>query len=145
MEKLQTLLEQLYNNLLDLGTILDEEQKLLCAGRINGSALQQITEKKSSLLATMQYLEEGRHKEENRIRLQAPYDLDGELNQLWDNIQNMTQSLHNKNQHNGLLLKQHIAYTNEALDVLKPRHTQSLYGPDGYSKNKSISGRKISI
>ncbi|MDX5630697.1 MULTISPECIES: flagellar export chaperone FlgN [unclassified Brenneria] len=145
MEKLQTILDKLLHNLNDLQQVMSDEQAQLCAGHINSSALQQVTEKKSSLLATMQYLETCRHEEESLKKLQAPYDDMEALAERWQQIQQLTKSLRNKNQHNGMLLNQHISHTDKALEILKPRHGQSLYGPDGQAKGANYSGRKISI
>ncbi|MCV9880395.1 flagellar export chaperone FlgN [Brenneria izbisi] len=145
MEKLQTILDQLLHNLDELQKVMSDEQTQLCAGSINSSALQKITEKKSSLLATMQYLEQCRHEEELAIHLQAPYDRIDALAERWQKVLMLTKNLRDKNQHNGLLLNQHVAHTDKALQILKPRHGQGLYGPDGQAKGTSISGRKISI
>lgn len=145
MEKLQTILDKLLENLNDLEQVMSDEQIQLCAGQINSSALQQITERKSSLLTTMQYLETCRHEEESLNKLQAPYDGRETLAARWQQIQQLTQTLREKNQHNGLLLNQHISHTDKALAILKPRHGQSLYGPDGQAKGANYSGRKISI
>ncbi|MBI0550048.1 flagella synthesis protein FlgN [Pectobacterium parmentieri] len=145
MENLQSILEQLLNNLHDLDTVMSEEQTLLCAGHINNIALQQVTENKTSLLATMQYLENRRHETESILKLQAPYDGIVQLSAYWQQVQELTRRLNDQNKHNGLLLSRHIAYTNEAIDILKPRHGQGLYGPDGQSKVMTVGGRKITF
>ncbi|ACX87646.1 flagellar biosynthesis protein FlgN [Pectobacterium parmentieri] len=145
MENLQSILEQLLNNLHDLDTVMSEEQTLLCAGHINNIALQQVTENKTSLLATMQYLENRRHETESILKLQAPYDGIVQLSAYWQQVQELTRRLNDQNKHNGLLLSRHIAYTNEAIDILKPRHGQGLYGPDGQSKGMTVGGRKITF
>ncbi|AOR65929.1 flagella synthesis protein FlgN [Pectobacterium wasabiae] len=145
MENLQSILEQLLNNLHDLDTVMSEEQTLLCAGHINNIALQQVTENKTSLLATMQYLENRRHETESILKLQAPYDGIVQLSAYWQQVQELTRRLNDQNKHNGLLLSRHIAYTNEAIDILKPRHGQGLYGPDGQSKGVTVGGRKITF
>ncbi|MEH2920940.1 flagella synthesis protein FlgN [Samsonia erythrinae] len=145
MDNLQSILEQLLNNLRELDVVLSEEQTLLCAGHINGIALQQVTDKKTSLLATMQHLETHRHEVEATLNLQAPYRDVEPLSAYWQQIQSLTSSLNDKNKHNGLLLNRHIAYTNEALNILKPRHGQGLYGPDGQAKSVTVGGRKITF
>ncbi|ELX79878.1 flagella synthesis chaperone protein FlgN [Salmonella enterica subsp. enterica serovar Dublin] len=52
----------------DLKTVMDAEQQQLSVGQINGSQLQRITEEKSSLLATLDYLEQQRRLEQNAQR-----------------------------------------------------------------------------
>ncbi|GKW19715.1 flagellar synthesis protein FlgN [Pectobacterium araliae] len=145
MENLQSILEQLLNNLRELDVVMSEEQTLLCAGHINSVALQQVTEKKTSLLATMQHLEVRRHTTESTLKLQAPYDSVEKLSDYWQQVQELTRRLNDQNKHNGLLLNRHIAYTNEAINILRPRHGQGLYGPDGQSKSVIVGGRKITL
>ncbi|ASN86240.1 flagella synthesis protein FlgN [Pectobacterium versatile] len=145
MENLQSILDQLLSNLRELDVVMSEEQTLLCAGHINSIALQQVTEKKTSLLATMQHLEARRHETESTLKLQAPYDGIEKLSAYWQQVQELTRRLNDQNQHNGLLLSRHIAYTNEAINILKPRHGQGLYGPDGQSKGVTVGGRKITF
>lgn len=57
MSRLSEILDQMTVVLNDLKTVMDAEQHHLSSGQINGSALQRITEDKSSLLATPDYLE----------------------------------------------------------------------------------------
>ncbi|MCL6408634.1 flagellar biosynthesis protein FlgN, partial [Dickeya dadantii] len=110
MENLQSILDQLLSNLRELDAVLSEEQTLLCAGYINNIALQQVTERKTSLLATMQHLETRRHESESALTLQAPYDGIEPLSVYWQQVQELTRRLNNQNKHNGLLLSRHIAY-----------------------------------
>ncbi|MDU1298338.1 MAG: flagellar biosynthesis protein FlgN, partial [Enterobacter hormaechei] len=51
MSRLSEILDQMTVVLNDLKTVMDAEQHHLSSGQINGSALQRITEDKSSLLA----------------------------------------------------------------------------------------------
>ncbi|MCW2481306.1 flagella synthesis protein FlgN [Candidatus Symbiopectobacterium sp. NZEC135] len=145
MEKLQATLDAVLENLSQLSGILSEEQTLLCAGHINSVALQKVTDIKSATLATVQYLDKNRQEIEVRLQLQAPYETDTVLFERWQAIQTLTARLHDMNKHNGMLLNQHISYTNEAIAILKPRHGQSLYGPDGQSAGLVIGGRKINL
>ncbi|HAN6476946.1 TPA: flagellar biosynthesis protein FlgN, partial [Escherichia coli] len=56
MTRLAEILDQMSAVLNDLKTVMDQEQQHLSMGQINGSQLQWITEQKSSLLATLDYL-----------------------------------------------------------------------------------------
>ncbi|ACZ76380.1 flagellar export chaperone FlgN [Dickeya zeae] len=145
MEKLVKLLEQLLLNMRELEAVLSDEQSLLCAGHVDGPALQVITDRKSSLLATIQHLEKIRLQGESALRVKAPYSSHPTVAQVWQQISELSEALRDKNQHNGLLLGYHLDHNEKALAVLKPRHAQSLYGPDGQSRSNSISGRRISI
>lgn len=93
----------------------------------------------------MQHLETRRHDIESTLKLQAPYDGIEKLSAYWQQVQELTRRLNDQNKHNGLLLSRHIAYTNEAINILKPRHGQGLYGPDGQSKGVTVGGRKITF
>ncbi|MBP2844130.1 flagellar export chaperone FlgN [Dickeya oryzae] len=145
MEKLVKLLEQLLFNMRELEAVLSDEQSLLCAGHVDGPALQVITDKKSSLLATIQHLDKIRLQGESALRVKAPYSSHPAVAHIWQQITALSEALRDKNQHNGLLLGYHLDHNEKALAVLKPRHAQSLYGPDGQSRSNSISGRRISI
>lgn len=57
MESLQTNLDQQLDLLESLTNVVAQEQQLLCSGRIQGWVLQGVTEQKSSILATLAYLE----------------------------------------------------------------------------------------
>ncbi len=68
MSRLSEILDQMTVVLNDLKTVMDAEQQHLSSGQINGSALQRITEDKSSLLATLDYLEQQRRAEQDQKR-----------------------------------------------------------------------------
>ncbi|WP_114193654.1 flagellar export chaperone FlgN [Edaphovirga cremea] len=141
-EALNALLETL--NALD--STVNAEQTLLCSGLVNGVALQRITEQKSSLLTTLDYQNQQRQLAEKEQRVSAPYAAQRSLVPLWQEIQRLTATLNQRNQHNGLLLEQQIIRNSEALTVLNTRVGQNtLYGPNGQSRGAGIPGRKISI
>ena len=58
MNRLLEVMDQMTVVLNSLKEVMDAEQQQLSAGHVNGSALQRITEDKSSLLATLDYLEQ---------------------------------------------------------------------------------------
>lgn len=60
VERLQTNLGQQLELLESLKTVVAQEQQLLCSGRIQGIVLQGVTEQKSSILATLAYLDQTR-------------------------------------------------------------------------------------
>ncbi len=81
---------------------MDAEQQQLSAGQINGSVLQRITEDKSSLLATLDYLDEMRRKTELSLGTKAPYRGHSDIARRWQSITENTQHLRDLNQHNGM-------------------------------------------
>lgn len=145
VERLQTNLGQQLELLESLKTVVAQEQQLLCSGRIQGIVLQGVTEQKSSILATLAYLDQTRLTTEKNINIQAPYSNVPALAERWQRILELAENLRYSNLHNGLLLQQHIEHNTQALAVLNTRHGQSLYGPDGHAKGASLLGRKIGI
>lgn len=140
MSRLSEVLDQMTAVLNSLKEVMDAEQLQLSAGHVNGSALQRITEQKSSLLATLDYLEQQRRAEQNAGR-SANDDAPGR----WQAITETTQQLRTLNQHNGWLLEGQIARNQQALEVLKPHLEPTLYGADGQTANSMRGGKKISI
>lgn len=141
MSRLSEILDQMTVVLNDLKTVMDAEQHHLSSGQINGSALQRITEDKSSLLATLDYLEKQRRAEQDAKR-----SANDEINERWQTITEKTQHLRDLNQHNGWLLEGQIIRNQQALEVLKPYKEPGLYGADGLTATARITGgKKISI
>ena len=134
MSRLSEILDQMTVVLNDLKTVMDAEQQHLSSGQINGSALQRITEDKSSLLATLDYLEQQRRAEQDQKR-----SANDEIVERWQTITEKTQHLRDLNQHNGWLLE-------GQMEVLKPHKEPGLYGADGQTATARITGgKKISI
>ncbi|KOC91795.1 flagellar export chaperone FlgN [Winslowiella iniecta] len=143
MNPLLTALDKMLEVLSSLAEVMEAEQQQLSAGRINGSLLQRITEDKSSLLSTLNYLDEMRCRAEKEAGLIAPYSAQATLNQRWETIQQRTMKLHDTNQHNGMLLNQQITHNEQALALLKPHQSQAFYGPDGQAQPSAFSSRKL--
>lgn len=142
MNDLLTTLDKMQAVLSSLAEVMNEEQQQLSAGHLNSNLLQRITEDKSALLATLNYLDEIRLASEKSSGVQAPYRGQSEMTRRWQSIQLLTQRLRDANVHNGLLLQHQINYTDEALRVLKPHQTQAFYGPDGLGKGNATLSRK---
>ena len=140
MSRLSEVLDQMTTILNSLKEVMDAEQLHLSAGQINSSTLQRITEEKSSLLATLDYLEQQRRAEQTATR-----NADEDVAQRWQMITRKTQHLRELNQHNGWLLEGQIALNQRALEVLKPHQEPGLYGADSHASTLSRGGKKISI
>lgn len=126
MDRLRTLLDKLAETLRALDDVLAQEQQLLCADELPGVALQRVTDSKSQLLATVAWLEQQRPALEANLALRAPYQGHESFSERWRQIQQLSQSLREKNQHNGLLLNQQIAHNQQALAILS-KNNKSLY------------------
>jgi len=142
MSNLQTTLDKMQDVLASLSAVLEEEQQQLAAGNINSNLLQRITEDKSALLSTLNYLDEMRRAAEQSQATSAPYRGQNDMARRWDTIQQHSRRLQDANVHNGLLLQHQIRYTENALEVLKPHQTQAFYGPDGMGKGQATLSRK---
>lgn len=145
VERLQVNLDQQLELLESLTTVVAQEQQLLCAGRIQGIVLQGVTEQKSSILATLAYLDQIRLTAESDVKVQAPYHRHPALAERWQRMLQLAEGLQYSNLHNGLLLQQHIEHNTQALTILNTCHGKSLYGPDGQAKGASLLGRKIGV
>ena len=142
MSNLLTTLDKMQEVLVSLATVLDEEQQQLSSGMIISNNLQRITEDKSALLSTLNYLDEMRRSNEKSLGTSAPYRGQSDMARRWEGIQQHTRRLHNANTHNGILLQHQITFTHDALDVLKPHQTQAFYGPDGKGQGQATLSRK---
>ncbi|HKN03901.1 MAG TPA: flagella biosynthesis chaperone FlgN [Buttiauxella sp.] len=140
MNRLLEVMDQMTAVLNSLKEVMDAEQQQLSAGHVNGSALQRVTEDKSSLLATLDYLEQQR-----RAAQKTETTPSMDVNQRWQTITQKTQHLRDINQHNGWLLEDQLARNEEALAILKPHQEPNLYGADGQATTVSRGGKKIII
>ncbi|MEW7000821.1 flagellar export chaperone FlgN [Serratia ureilytica] len=143
MENLAQLLDKLLETLQALNGVLEEEHDLLCSGQLPGVALQRVTDAKSQLLATVAYLEQQRLGRKS-LRATRALRQPCALADRWQRVQLLSQTLREKNQHNGLLLNQQIDHNAQALAILS-KNNKSLYGPDGQSHAGSLLGRKIGV
>ncbi|EFB2834244.1 flagella biosynthesis chaperone FlgN [Escherichia coli] len=138
MTRLAEILDQMSAVLNDLKMVMEQELQHLSMGQINGSQLQRITEQKSSLLATLDYLEQ--------LRRQIPDAANSnDIAQCWQEITVKTQQLRQLNQHNGWLLEGQIERNQQALEMLKPHQEPTLYGVNGQTSTPHRGGKKISI
>lgn len=135
MTRLAEIFDQMNSAIRDLKIVMEAEQQQLSAGHINGSLLQRITEQKSSLLATLDYLEQQR-----RVA-QDDDDSSGYLQA----IRQQLHQLRDLNQHNGWLLEGQLARNQQALEVLKPHQEPSLYGANGLTSASLRGGKKVAI
>ncbi|WP_421507259.1 flagellar export chaperone FlgN [Erwinia rhapontici] len=142
MDKLQNALDKMLEVLSSLADVMNAEQEQLSAGQVNSSLLQRITEDKSSLLATLNFLEDMRRDAEKVTGMHVPYSQHPALARRWAAIQEQTVKLRDTNLHNGMLLNHQISHNEHALQVLKPYQSQKFYGPDGHAVTRAPVSRK---
>lgn len=132
---INAVLQKMLGLLHELQETLQHEELELSAKVVNSALLHRVTENKNEQLTSLRHFDAQRQKLEQQVHLSAPYSEQSELNALWSNIQSLTQALSQNNHRNGLLLRQHMKYTSETLDLLKTKSNNNLYGPDGYSSS----------
>jgi len=138
-------MQMLVETLEALDLIINHEQTLLCSGRVNGVALQNITEQKSSLLTTVDYLDKQRREHDVRLKQASPYSRQPEIAQMWKTVVQLSEKLSHMNRHNGMLLNKQIDYNTQAMAILNASQTQKLYGPNGQTSVTGQTVRKISV
>lgn len=139
MTRLPEIMNQMAEVLKSLEIVMQAEQEQLSAGQINGSALQRLTEDKSSLLATLDYLDTLRLAEQK-----VATAVSAEITAQWQVMQQQIQQLHQMNQHNGWLLEYQQEHTERALAILKPHQAPDFYGADGQAKSTAhYTNKKI--
>ncbi|MCG8708886.1 flagellar export chaperone FlgN [Brenneria sp. 4F2] len=141
---MNTVLQKMLASLHQLQDTLQQEERELSAKVVNSALLHRVTENKNEQLTSLRHFDLQRQKLEQEGNLCAPYVEEDELYILWSEIQRFTQSLSQNNHRNAMLLRQHIKYTNETLDLLKTKSNNNLYGPDGHSSQfMSYHGSKF--
>lgn len=138
MAALSVIIDQMAQALSELKQVLQAEHQQLLAEEINGSLLQRITEEKTSLLATLDYLEQQR-------KAAAITDHDSQNLQHWHALEQPLQQLRDLNQHNGWLLEGQIERNSRLLEIFRPHLENNLYGADGHTAAAVRHGKKISI
>lgn len=131
LSSLSAIVDKMAEVLISLHQIMQAEHLQLSAEEINGSFLQRITEEKSSLLATLDYLEQQRqhysitdHNENAMLH--------------WQQLHESLVRLRNVNQHNGWLLETQLAYNSKLLQLLQSHQETGLYGANG--RTASVPG-----
>lgn len=123
----------------ELIDILKREQAQLIAADING--LMAVTEEKARVVARMTVLTEQRY----RALVGAGFDgMEGgmrswidqsaqpaDIEQSWQELLRLAQSVKNLNSTNGLLIGKHMMHNQQALNVLRGNPGGNFYGPDG--------------
>lgn len=145
MEELRQTLDLQLSQLNTIAGILRAEQQLLCAGNIDINALHEVTEQKNFVLSALGHTDQQRHTLSLQAGVEKPYAGLPFLSDLWTQIIDITAELKYLNQHNGLLLDQHIARNSDAIRFLQKNHSPTLYGSDGQAQRSTLAGRKIQV
>lgn len=138
MALLAVVIAQMEETLVSLQQVMDTEHRLLSAEEINGSLLQRATEEKSSLLATLNYLEQQR-------RACVATEQNPQVMQRWQQLISPLQQLRDLNEHNGWLLEHQIERTSQVLQLLKPYQENPLYGADGHTTLSKQGNKTLSV
>ncbi|MBI6246721.1 flagellar export chaperone FlgN [Proteus mirabilis] len=145
MEELRQTLDLQLSQLNTIAGILRTEQQLLCAGSIDINKLHELTEQKNFVLTALGHTDQKRQILSKQVGIDRPYQGQPFLADLWGQLVDLTEELKHLNQHNGLLLEQHITRNSETLHFLQKNHSPTLYGADGQAQRSILAGRKIQI
>ncbi|URQ60848.1 flagellar export chaperone FlgN [Pantoea alhagi] len=136
MQTLQTTLIKLQDTLNELDAVLTEEIKQLSHAQVNAVALQQLSDIKSSLLATLAWHDEQRKQTEKDLQLQAPYEQQPTLTGHWNRILQSTQKARDMNLQASYLLDIHMKKLQSVSKILnKSAASPGLYTAGGQSEN----------
>lgn len=137
MSPLSEVVQQIQRVLSSLEQVMLAEQQHLSAGQIDASALQRVTEDKSSLLATLDYLDTLRQE-----AMKSGSEVPAATQALWQAVQQQTAQLSRLNQHNGWLLASQQEHTDSALAILKPYQAPQFYGANGQAQEATRHSHK---
>lgn len=131
--------------------LLKQEQELLISADVD--ALTKVTEEKTKMIARMGELAQRRHRNlaaagfeasesgmQKWLKNAAPA-----AGKSWNELLDLTRQAKEQNRVNGMLIGQHMARTQNALNVLQGTpQGGNLYGPNGQAASKS-SSRKLVV
>lgn len=135
------------NSLLKL---LEQEQSHLVEGDVEG--LSRLTTEKSDLVARMTDLAKRRHRRLAAVGFAADESgmqswlktSSASANASWTALLDTAQKAKEINRTNGMLIGQHIARNQNALNILQGNHQSgAIYGPNGQSSSSTSSRRLV--
>lgn len=145
MNDLRITLVKINSLLEELELVLTEELKQLNRPQLNPVNLQMLSDNKSRLLSAINFFEEKRKVEENKLGIAAPYDQQPVLKSLWENVVAIVRqtSKINMNIYPILELQMQKALTLKSM-VKQVSNCAALYGADGTSR-PDIKGKAYNI
>ncbi|MFP1682496.1 flagella synthesis protein FlgN [Alloalcanivorax sp. C16-1] len=124
----------------DLVALLDQERRLLAAGRVDGEQLARVAARKGERLAELERFEQQRRQVQQRLGY--PDDQDGDQRAaadagcaaLWHGILDTARRAARLNRDNGTVIGVRMEHNQRLLNVLQEQAGQRLYGPDGQAR-----------
>lgn len=132
------------HELISFVALLEEEQRVLTASKVDGKVVTDLASRKSSKLVNIDKLEEVRRKVQ---KMQGYPDgreganqasKDGGCADLWDAIMTLTDRAKNLNEINGIQVQMHIEQNRRLMTFINKASGTPLYGRDGKSQRKSL-------
>lgn len=120
--------------------LLDDERRLLGAGRIDGEALGRLAAEKQAALDAVASAEQHRHAWRQRQR--PPHDASGDealaraqgCLPLWRQLRGHARAAAQRNRFNGELIAMRMTSNQRLLNDLRTLAGRHLYGPDGQAR-----------
>lgn len=129
-----------------LAELLDDEREALSVGQIDGQALNEIAARKQAVLNELDRLEGQRRTAQRTLGYaddlsgakQAAMDA-GALG-AWTQMRERAEQVRELNERNGSLLRMRLSHNQRTLDFLHEAAGKTLYGPNGQSHRRGLSG-----
>jgi len=145
MNDLRIILLKLHSLLEELKPVLAEELRQLNQPQLNPVTLQMLSDNKSRLLSTINFFEEQRKAEENKLGIAAPYDQQPMLKPLWENVLAIARHTKDMNMSIYPLLELQMQKAMALKSMVKQvSNCVTLYGADGTAQ-QNIKGKAYNI
>lgn len=145
MDIVQATLTNMMDALEELESIIVAEVNQLKQVKINPIALQALTDKKSKVIATLQYHDDVRLQQETHFAIAAPYTHQVRLFVCWQKITQRVVQTQTLSREVESLLQAHLLRTQQLQKVVdQVGQAHSLYGPEGET-HLSTTQRKYDI
>lgn len=129
-----------------LAQLLSDERQALSVGEVNGQQLNDIAARKQALLDELDRLEAQRRTAQRKLgypdgRLGAEQAAkDASCLEEWHAMREQAEHVRQLNELNGSLVQMRLSHNQRTLNFLHEAAGKSLYGPDGQSNRRGLSG-----
>lgn len=134
------------NALKEFIELLEQEQRVISTAEIDGQRLVEIAERKGLVLQDIERLEITRTRAQARLgypdgRVGAERAAqDAHCSDIWQTLLDLMERSQLLNEVNGRIIKMRMEQNQRILNFLSEAAGQSLYGPNGQARRKSLSG-----
>ena len=130
---------------------IEEEQRALAQGTVDGPLLQNLAADKQALLSEIERMETQRQHALRRLGYaDGPQDsvraaADAGCPEQWQRLIELATRVRLLNSLNGETIRQRMAHNQRILNFLHEAADRGLYGPDGQARRGSVAGIRSSV